>query len=158
MDSLVHRRRGGALAYLYKLQPWDAAEKLRQMIPSKLERPPRGRTRASARERDSWHENKFQLVPAGIGPDYIARGFPFCIIENWNRIPANFSTYGFDIATLQSFKCKVNNFLRSQSTPLRGEATCFVLAGARSLASYTCNRVDSQMAKQSPNSETKSTQ
>ena len=80
LASLEHRRRVGALVYLYKLQSWDAPEKLRQMIPSKLERPPRGRTRASAREHDSWHETKFQPVPAGIGPDYIARGFPFCII------------------------------------------------------------------------------
>ena len=134
LGSLEHRRRIGALAHLYKLQSWGAPEKLRQMIPSKLERPPRGRTRASAREHDSWHENKFQPVPAGIGPDYIARGFPFCIIKDWNRLPANFFTDGFDIAHLQSFKCKVNNFLRSQPNPLRGEAACFLLAGARSLA------------------------
>ena len=122
LDSLEHRRRVGALAYLYKLQSWDAPEKLRQMIPPKLERPPRGRTRASAREHDSWHDNKFQPVPAGIGPDYIARGFPFCIIEGWNRLPTNFFTDGFDIAHLQSFKCRANNFLRSQPTSLRGEA------------------------------------
>ena len=106
LDSLEHRRRVGALAYLYKLQSWDAPEKLRQMIPPKLERPPRGRTRASAREHDSWHDNKFQPVPAGIGPDYIARGFPFCIIENWNRLPANFFTDGFDIAHLQPCNAK----------------------------------------------------
>ena len=122
LGSLEHRRRIGALAHLYKLQSWGAPEKLRQMIPSKLERPPRGRTRASAREHDSWHETKFQPVPAGIGPDYIARGFPFCIIKDWNRLPANFFTDGFDIAHLQSFKGKVNNFLRSQPNPLRGEA------------------------------------
>ena len=95
---LEHRRRFSALAYLYKLQSWDAPEKLRQMIPPKLESPPRGRTRASAREHVAWHENKFQPVLAGIGPDYIARGFSFCIIEDWNRLPANFFTDGFDIA------------------------------------------------------------
>ena len=122
LDSLGHRRRVGALAYLYKLKSWDAPEKLRQMIPPKLERPQRGRTRASAREHDSWHENKFQPVPAGFGPDYIARGFPFCIIEGWNRLPTNFFTDGFDIAHLQSFKCEVSNYLRSKPTPLRGEA------------------------------------
>ena len=120
---------------MYKLQSWDAPEKLRQMIPPKLERPPRGRTRASAREHESWHENKFQPVLAGIGPDYIARGFPFCIVEDWNRLPANFFTDGFDIVHLQSFKCNVNIFLRSQPTPLRGEAARFLLTGARSLAS-----------------------
>ena len=48
--------------------------------------------------------------------------FFFCIIEDWNILPANFFTDGFDIAHLQSLKCKVNNFLRSQPTPLRGEA------------------------------------
>ena len=80
LDALEHRRRVGALANLYKLQSWDAPENLRQIIPPKFERPPRGRTRASSREHDSWHESKFQPVPVGIGPDYIARGFPFCII------------------------------------------------------------------------------
>ena len=33
---------------------------------------------------------------------------PFCIIEVWNRLLANFFTDGFDIAHLQSFKGKVN--------------------------------------------------
>ena len=50
---------------------------------------------------DSCHENKFQPVPAGIGSDYIAREFPFCIIEDCNRLPANFFTDGFDIVHLQ---------------------------------------------------------
>ena len=59
LDSLGHRRRVGALAYLYKLQSWDAPGKLRQMIPPKLERPPRGRTHASSREQDSRHANKY---------------------------------------------------------------------------------------------------
>ena len=61
-------------------------------------------------------------VPAGIGPDYIARGFEFCIIEDWNILPVNFFTDSFDIAHLQSFRFKMFFFLGRQPTPLKGEA------------------------------------
>ena len=47
LDTLDHRRRVGALAYLYKLQCWDAPERLKRMVPPRLPRPPMGRTRAS---------------------------------------------------------------------------------------------------------------
>ena len=53
LDSLEHRRRVGSLMYLYKIQSWVVPDKLRQMIPPRLERPPRGRTRASALEHDT---------------------------------------------------------------------------------------------------------
>ena len=102
-----HSSRVGALAYLSKLQSWDSPEKTPADDSAEIGRPPRGRTRASAREHNSWDENKSQPVPEGIGPDYITRGFPFCIIEKRNRLPANFFTDGFDIPHLQPFKRKV---------------------------------------------------
>ena len=84
------------------------------MIPPRLEKPPRGRTRASAVAHDTWHDNEFKPVSAGIGPDYIARGLPFCVIDDWNRLPAEFFADGFELSHLQSFKCKVNDFFRRQ--------------------------------------------
>ena len=79
LDSLEHRRRVGALAYLYKLKSWDAPEKLRQMIPPKLERPPRGRTRASAREHDSWHGNSFSRYLPVSAPTISREDFLFAL-------------------------------------------------------------------------------
>ena len=114
MDSLEHRRRVGALTYLYKLQSCDAPDKLRQMIPPKLEKPPRGRVRASAVAHDTCEDNKYKPISAGTGPDYIARRFPFNVIDDWNRLPAEFFADGFELSHLQSFKCKVNDFFRRQ--------------------------------------------
>jgi len=92
------------------------------MIPPKLEKPPRGRTRASAVAHDTWHDNEFKPVSAGIGPDYIARGLPFCVIDDWNRLPAEFFADGFELSHLQSFKCKVNEIFRRQPPQQWGEA------------------------------------
>ena len=92
------------------------------MIPPKLDRPPRGRAGVSAREHDSWHANKFVPVLAGIGPDYIVRGFPFALFRvgtDYRRTSLQMASI---IAHLQSFKCEVNDFMCSQPTPLRGGA------------------------------------
>ena len=123
MDSLEHRRRVGALTYLYKLQSCDAPDKLRQMIPPKLEKPPRGRVRASAVAHDTWHDNKFKPISAVTGPDYIARGFPFCVIDDWNRLPTEFFADGFELSQLQSFKCSKSIFFFARQPPRQwGEA------------------------------------
>ena len=77
LDSLEHRRRVGASMDVYKIQSWDVPDKLRQMIPPILERPPRSRARASALEHDTWYEYKFERMSKGVGPDYVARGYLF---------------------------------------------------------------------------------
>ena len=71
---------------------------------------------------NTWHENEFERVSSGVGPNYIAHGFLFCIIEDWNRLPADFFADGLDLSHLQSFKCRVNDFLRRQPPHPRGLA------------------------------------
>ena len=66
---------------------------------------------------NTWHENEFERVSSGVGPDYVARGFPFCTIDGWNRLPADFFGDGFELSHLYSFKCRVklfDDFLRRQ--------------------------------------------
>ena len=75
LDTLDHRRRVGALSYLYKLQCWDAPPRMQAMIPPRLPRPPLGRTRASRAEYESWHPHNLRS-PLIIGV-LIMRCAPF---------------------------------------------------------------------------------
>jgi len=108
LDSLDHRRRVGALTYLYKLQCWDAPERLSRMVPESLPRPPPGRTRLARNAYDTWHPHKFSSPLPVRSLDRALRAFPFGIINDWNKLPEDFFQQGFDFSHLQCFKNNVN--------------------------------------------------
>ena len=112
LDFLEHRRRVGALTYLYKLQCWEVPPMLRQMIPERLARPTWGRTRASQAAHDGWHEHMLTPLLPGPGPDILRRSFPACVVADWNRLPADFFSGGIERSKLQTFKVNVHRFLR----------------------------------------------
>ena len=111
LDTLDHRRRVGALAYLYKLQCWDAPERLKRMVPPRLPRPPMGRTRASRAAYETWHPHKFEQPLPHKSLDNALRAFPFGVIDLWNSLPSWFFDSGFNLAHLQTFKVRVHKFL-----------------------------------------------
>ena len=111
LDSLEHRRRVGALTYLYKLQCWDAPERMRRMIPPRMPRPPVGSTRASRAAYASWHPYKFVQPLPYKSLDNALHAFPFGVIDLWNTLPAWFFDKGFDLKYLQTFKVRVHKFL-----------------------------------------------
>ena len=88
LDSLDHRRRVGALTYLYKLQCWDAPPKLQRLVPPRLSQPPAGKTRGSQLAHASWHVNKFENVLPLRSLAHARRAFPFGVIDAWNSLPA----------------------------------------------------------------------
>ena len=45
---------------------------------------------------------KFKPVFVSIWPDYIAREFLSCVIDDWNRPREEFFADGFDLAHVQS--------------------------------------------------------
>ena len=59
LETLDHRRRVGALTYLYKLQCWNPPPRLQRLVPPRLAQPPFGRTRAARQAHATWHANKF---------------------------------------------------------------------------------------------------
>ena len=113
LESLDHRRRVGAHTYLYKLQCWDAPERLSRMIPEKLPRPPPGRTRLATHNHATWHPHKFSPPLPLRSLDRARRTFPFGIINEWNEFPQEFFQNGFDFSHLQKFKCNVNRHLHA---------------------------------------------
>ena len=122
LDSLEHRRRVGALTYLYKLQCWDAPERLKRMIPPRLPCPPVGSTRASRAARAAWHPYKFVQPLHCRSLDNALRAFPFGVIDLWNSLPAWFFDNGFDLKYLQTFKDRVHKLLGSKTVGF-GEIT-----------------------------------
>ena len=107
IDPLAHRRRVGALTYLYKLRSWDAPSRLQRLVPAPLARAPR-RTRVNAAEFDAWHPAKFADMLPLRSPAYLARAFPFCVVEVWNALPASFFVAGFALSGVQAFKVAVH--------------------------------------------------
>ena len=115
LDSLDHRRRVGALTYLYKLQCWDPPPRLQRLVPPRLSRPTLGMTRASQIAYTTWHANKFENVLPVRSLDNARRAFPYSLICDWNALPAWFFDNGFDLAHLQSFKLRVHQHLGGQA-------------------------------------------
>ena len=111
LDSLDHRRRVGALTYLYKLQCWNPPPLLARLVPPRLPRPPQGRTRAASLARSTWHANKFQNVLPARNLDNARNAFPSGVIVDWNPLPTWFFADGFDFKHLQTFKVRVHKFL-----------------------------------------------
>ena len=111
IDTLSHRRRVGALTYLYKLQCWDPPPRLQQMVPPLLPRPAQGRTRASKLAHDTWHAHKLSNILPLRSLDNARRAFPFCVIDDWNSLPAWFFDDGISFDHLQTFKTRVHQFL-----------------------------------------------
>jgi len=111
LDSLDHRRRVGALTYLYKLQSWEAPERLTRMIPERQPRPPPGRTRLARQAHDTWHPHKFSSKLPLRSLDRACRAFPFGVLREWNSLPEVVFQKGFDLSLLQDFKCNVNRHL-----------------------------------------------
>jgi len=102
----------GAHAYLYKIQSWDAPERLTRMIPERLSRPPPGRTRLARQAHETWHAHKLTNVLPLRSLDRTRRAFPFGVIKEWNSLPAEFFQDAFEYSRLQNFKCSVNMHLR----------------------------------------------
>ena len=111
LDSLDHRRRVGALTYLYKLQCWSPPPRLQRLLPPRLVQPPLGRTRAGRQARVTWHANKFANPLPARSLDNARRAFPYGVIDDWNSLPEWFFDNGFDFAHLQSFKVRVHQHL-----------------------------------------------
>ena len=111
LDTLEHRRKVGALTYLYKLHCWDAPPRLQRIIPPRAPRPPVGMTRASKLAHATWHEHKLQNVLPVRSLDSARRAFPYCIIDDWNSLPAWFFDNGFALKHLQALKVRVHKFL-----------------------------------------------
>ena len=111
LDTLEHRRKVGALTYLFKLHCWNAPPRMQRMIPPRLPRPPLGRTRASRTAYESWHPYKLAQPLDYRSLDNALRAFLFGVIDTWNSLPAWFFDAGFDLKNMQTFKARVHQFL-----------------------------------------------
>ena len=103
-------KRSHTHTYLYKLQCWDAPPHLKALIPPELPRPPPGATRASKLAHASWHAHNLLNILAVRNVDNARRALPFCMIDEWNSLPAWFFDNGFELKHLQTFAVRVHNF------------------------------------------------
>ena len=107
LESLDHRRRVGALTYLYKLQAWDCPDRLKALVPPPLPYPV-GRTRAQVLAQKDWHPAQF-ADPLPIRSRLrTRRSFPYCMIRDWNGLPQLLFARDITLDNLQSFKEHVN--------------------------------------------------
>ena len=110
LDSLDHRRRVGALTYLYKLQCWDCPSRLQDLVPPPLPYP-EGRTRAQRDAQITWHSKQFADPLPLFSSARAVRSFPNGLIDEWNSLPAEYFTRAYDLKSLQSFKEAVHREL-----------------------------------------------
>ena len=110
LDTLDHRRRVGALTYLYKLQSWECPDRLRAMVPPRLPCPA-GRTRAEVAARATWHRAKFANPLTFRSLARVQRSFPYGVIDDWNALPPALFTRDYTLEGLQDFKVSVHRAL-----------------------------------------------
>ena len=115
LDSLNHRRKVGALTYMYKLQSWDVPPHLQRMIPPRMPQAARGRTRASIDAHQKWHGAMLSNPLPLRSTDNARRAFPYGILKDWNQLPADFFSDEFRLENVPKFKSKVNQFLKQPS-------------------------------------------
>ena len=114
LDSLDHRRRVGALTYLYKLRCWTPPARLQNLVPPPLPQPPIGRTRASTLAHATWHADQFQNILPLRSLDNARRAFPYGVIADWNSLPVSFFDDGYHFDYLQRFKERAHHHLKGQ--------------------------------------------
>ena len=113
VDGLDHRRRVGAITYLFKLMCAEAPAEVAKLVPARLQLPRRPITR---RQVQTCSGHGFLLSnPLPIGAaDRIRRAFPFCIINDWNSLPPVLFDGGIKLKAIQRFKEIVHMELRKK--------------------------------------------
>ena len=97
---------------MYKIQSWDAPERLKHMIPPRLQRPlTPGRTRASKQLYATWHLNQLEQPVAARAANHVLRSFPYALVDEWNSLPPDLFAQGFTLANIDSFKTGVHRHL-----------------------------------------------
>ena len=116
LDPLAHRRKVGALSYLYKLQCCGHLSRAQQMVPPAKEHDvavPRYNTRQQVREAALvLHPHQLQEVLPVSSLNMLQRTFPYAVIGVWNGLPADIFQTGLDMDSMQMFKVAVHHHLR----------------------------------------------
>jgi hypothetical protein len=117
LDPLAHRRRVGALSYLYKLQCCGHLSRAQNMVPpAKVPDVvvPRYNTRQKAREAALvLHPHQLQEVVSVTSLNMLQRTFPYAVIGVWNGLPPDIFHTGLNIDSMQMFKVAVHHHLRA---------------------------------------------
>lgn len=106
LQSLAARRKVAALCYLYKLHYLPGPPALLAIKPSPATPPLYTSTR-----RQSTLKHQFQLDSTLPNRNSIRRGFPGCVLADWNRLPPDLLEEKPSPKHMQRFKCCVNRFL-----------------------------------------------
>ena len=118
LDSLAHRRKVGALTYLFKLQCRDHLSRAQELVPPPKEvnaALPRYNTRQQVRQAAlvlHQHPHQLQQVTKCTSLNMVQRTFPYAVVGVWNGLPAAIFNGGPQLDNLQEFKVAVHRHLR----------------------------------------------
>ena len=115
LDSLDHRRKVGALTYLYKLQCEGTSQRLQRMVPPTIRYDMDTARTRGVLHRACGHGFQLRIEMAARSLNGLKRSLPHCIIDDWNRLPVALFKDGISIQGMRKFKLGVSKTLREET-------------------------------------------